>query len=99
LGRRVPELRSWPHSEVLDWFEYFERRPLGWREDLRIHYLLSAQGVKAKPHEVFQSLMAIERDKEEIENESVENDANKLISSGFLNKIMSDTGWEVDITK
>ena len=97
LGRRVPEIKSWPHEEVLAWFEYLERRPLGWREDLRTHYLLSAQGVKAKPHEVFSSLHAIERDKEEVENESVQNDAAKLIASGFFSKMVKDTGWDIEL--
>jgi len=94
---RVSEIRSWPHSEVLDWFEYFNRRPHGWREDLRAHYLLSAQGVKAKAHEVFDSIRAIERDREELENESTENDANKLLASPFFTKMIADTDWDISV--
>jgi hypothetical protein len=97
LGVRVSELKSWPNSEVMDWVEYFRRRPAGWREDHRTHYLLSAQGVKAKPHEIFSSLHAIEKDKEEITNASVEGDASKLVASGFFNKILEQTNWDVKV--
>ena len=95
---RVSEVRKWPHQEVMDWFEYFSRRPIGWREDLRTHYLLSAQGVKAKPHDVFDSLRTIERDKEELANESTEGDASKLVGSSLFSKMLSDTGWDIDVT-
>ena len=60
----------------MDWIEYFQRRPVGWRDDHRTHYLLAAQGVKAKPHELFASLYAIEKDKEELANESLDQDFN-----------------------
>jgi len=97
LGVRVSELESWPNSEVMDWIEYFRRRPVGWREDHRTHYLLSAQGVKAKGHELFSSLYAIEKDKEEVENESVENDASKLLDSGLFTRMMNETGWDIKV--
>lgn len=32
---------------------------MGWQEDLRASYLLSAQGIKKKPQEIFPSLSAI----------------------------------------
>lgn len=69
---------------------------MGWREDHRTHYLLSAQGVKAKPHELFSSLHAIEKDKEEETNRSVDKDAEKLVRSSLFQKLM-DTGWDVDV--
>ena len=83
----------------MDWIEYFQRRPVGWRDDHRTHYLLAAQGVKAKPHELFASLYAIEKDKEELANESLDQDANKLVVSPLFQKIMRDTNWEVEVKK
>ncbi len=48
-----------PYEELLDWFEYFDRRPIGWREDDRTSKLLQAQGVKEKPYVLFPSLKKI----------------------------------------
>jgi hypothetical protein len=81
----------------MDWVEYFRRRPIGWRDDHRACYGLSAQGVKAKPHELFSSIRAIEKDREELENASTANDANKLLGSQFFNKLMVDTNWDVEV--
>jgi hypothetical protein len=81
----------------MDWVEYFRRRPIGWRDDHRACYGLSAQGVKAKPHELFSSISAIEKDREELENASTANDANKLLGSQFFNKLMVDTNWDVEV--
>jgi len=90
-------LKSWPHKEVLDWSEYFQRRPVGWRDDHRACYGLSAQGVKAKPHELFNSLYVMEREKEEAANRSTKDDASKLVQSPFFSKIMGDTNWDIDV--
>lgn len=57
LGRTVHEIEyEMTHEEVIGWFEYFRRRPLGWREDQRTYMLLSALGTKARPEELFSSL-------------------------------------------
>lgn len=48
-----------PHDEMIGWFAFLERRPVGWREDLRTSYLIQAQGSKQKPTEIFPSLKAI----------------------------------------
>jgi hypothetical protein len=48
-----------PYDELLDWFEYFDRRPIGWREDDRASKQIQAAGVKAKPEQLFPSLKRI----------------------------------------
>lgn len=48
-----------PYEELLGWLAYFERRPVGWREDDRTFKLLQAQGVKEKPNVLFKSLEPI----------------------------------------
>lgn len=48
-----------PYEELQDWLLYLEKRPLGWREDLRTFMLLRAQGLKDKPENVFASLRPI----------------------------------------
>ena len=97
LGRRVPEIKSWPYWEIMEWIEFFQRRPVGWREDHRTHYMLAAQGVKAKPHELFSSLHAIEKDKEEESNVSVAGDAKKLVASPLFERMLKDTNWDIEV--
>jgi hypothetical protein len=55
----VHQILDMPYEEFLGWFKYFNSRPVGWREDNRTAMLLSAQGVKKKPQEIFPSLKAI----------------------------------------
>ena len=56
-------LSEMPYDEFLGWFAYFDARPIGWREDDRAHKLLQAQGVKAKPEEIFYSLKTLAANK------------------------------------
>lgn len=62
LGRTVQEIRDeMPFRELQGWFEYFERRPVGWREDQRTSMLLNAWGAKVSPEKLFPSLAAISK--------------------------------------
>jgi hypothetical protein len=44
------------YEEFLKWMDYFDRRPVGWRDDLRTHMLMQAWGTKEPAHKVFASL-------------------------------------------
>jgi len=57
---------------------------------------MSAFGVKAKPHDLFVSLRVIEEERQRREETDHSGDAQKLITSGFLNKIFKETGWDVE---
>lgn len=48
-----------PFEELQGWQAYFDKRPVGWKDDLRTYYLLGAQGDKRKPGEIFESLAKI----------------------------------------
>lgn len=48
-----------PYDELLGWMYYRSKRPIGWQEDNRAYLVMSAQGIKAKPEDVFPSLRAI----------------------------------------
>jgi hypothetical protein len=50
-----------PYEEFIGWIQFFKQRPIGWREDNRTSMLLTSQGVKKKPHELFPSLDALRR--------------------------------------
>jgi len=52
------------YTELLKWVEFFKRRPIGWREDQRTYMLLSSQGVKKKPEEIFPTLRMIKENEE-----------------------------------
>jgi len=45
-----------PYTELIGWQCYFERRPIGWREDDRTFKLLQVQGFKGTAGSVFPSL-------------------------------------------
>lgn len=47
------------YEEFLGWLNYFERRPVGWREDSRTYKLLQVQGVKEKPWNLFETLASM----------------------------------------
>jgi len=51
-----------PYEEFIGWFKFFNKRPIGWREDYRISLLLNAQGVKKKGSEIFQSIKIMENE-------------------------------------
>ena len=45
-----------PYDEFMGWMVYFERRPIGWRDDDRVYRQLRIKGLKEKPEKVFHSL-------------------------------------------
>ena len=47
------------YEELQGWYNYFERKPAGWREDDRTAKLMQAQGVKGKSWEIFPALKKI----------------------------------------
>ena len=83
-----------PYEEFVTWFEYFRQRPIGWREDDRTYKLLQAQGVKAKPEEVFSSFASMKA----AEHTSVSDDGtlnhSKFKNSGIFAKLLSAKGGE-----
>lgn len=50
-----------PYDELLNWIEYFKRRPVGWREDQRAYMFLRTQGVKESAEKLFPTLDMIKR--------------------------------------
>lgn len=44
------------YQEYALWLEYFDQRPIGWRDDDRTFKLLRAAGVKSNPEQLFSSL-------------------------------------------
>jgi len=59
--------------------------------------ILSALGAKQKPHEMFASIAAVERDRKLREEKDDALQAKKLVSSGFLGRLIQDTGWDIEV--
>lgn len=47
------------YPEFLGWMEYFDKVPIGWRDDLRFFKIMRSIGSKAEPGQVFESLAKI----------------------------------------
>lgn len=84
-------IEEMPYEELQCWFEYFEKRPIGWREDDRTYKLLQAQGVKAKGTEIFRSLAIIFNQSSKIENGQIgENFKSSLMYQKLIESISGD---------
>ncbi len=86
------KLVDMPYEELLGWYSYFERRPIGWREDDRTHKLLQAQGVEAKPWAIFSSLVPIYHPPKADDNDSF--DVAGFKQSGFFGQLLSARGGD-----
>lgn len=69
------------YEELLGWLNYFERRPLGWQEDLRTGYLMNSLGDKRNPKDIFPSIKAVSSN----QNKSL---PDKLKGSAMLQKLL-----------
>lgn len=49
-------LENMTFAEYNLWMQFFNERPIGWREDDRTYKLMRAQGMKAGPEQLFTSL-------------------------------------------
>lgn len=82
------------YEELLGWYNYLERRPVGWREDDRIYKVLQTQGAKEKPWRYFSSLDAIynQSSKEETKENLVS--ARSLKNSLLFTNMLSAKGGD-----
>lgn len=91
LRMPVYQLVEMPYDEYVKWYLYFERRPVGWREDDRTMKLLQAQGVKAKPESVFASLAKLNQ-ASHTQPEDGRISMDNLRRSSLFSKMLSATG-------
>ena len=85
-----------PYDEFVSWQRYFEMRPVGWRDDDRTYKLLQVQGVKEKPHNIFNSLKAIYNSEKAVNDEGT--DMNSIKGSVLFQKMsMAKGGDKLDL--
>ena len=77
------------YEELLGWYDYFEKRPVGWREDDRTSKLLQAQGVKEKPWKLFPSLERIFK-----KGRHADEDGAGIRASAFFKQMMNAVGGD-----
>ena len=69
LNMTVEELHSLDYSEYIGWQQYFDRRPFGWREDLRAYNIMTAMaGSKVKPEDIFPSIRKLKENEADSES-------------------------------
>ena len=92
----VYQLVEMPYDELLGWFEYFEIRPDGWRDDDRTMKLLQVQGVKAEPTKIFTSLakIAAAQDKIRAETPAGMISTDNLKRSAFFSNMLGAVGGD-----
>lgn len=83
-----------PYEELLGWISYFERRPVGWREDDRTYKLLAVQGVKENPGKLFHSLDVIYNPSKSAMLEGGQIDANSFKKSTMFAKMLTAKGGD-----
>lgn len=86
-------LMDMPYEEFIKWSLYFNKRPIGWREDDRTMKLLQAQGVKAKPDQIFPSLAKMFKSNETVDKDGRIN-ADAFKKSALFQKILAAKGGD-----
>jgi hypothetical protein len=79
-----------PYTELLQWVNYFRRRPIGYKEDQRTFLSLQAQGFKGKPEDVFASLKQM-KDNTPAEVKALPKD--KFLEMMMQSKDKDNSGW------
>lgn len=82
-----------PYEDYQKYFQYLERRPIGWQDDLRAYRIMQAFGTQAKPHELFESLAAV-MGRREVEHVDGMLQQPKLGNSSMLSRLLSAKGGE-----
>jgi hypothetical protein len=76
-----------PYDEFLGWFDYFKRKPPGWREDSRTAMTMMASGANIVPESVFPSLAQM-KTHQDASNKL----ADTLRQSVFFKAMLNSTG-------
>jgi hypothetical protein len=89
-------LEEMPYSEFQGWLEYFDRRPVDWRDDLRAARLMQAQGITEKPENLFESLKQLSDAITKYSPKPIEGSTNisSLRNSALFAKLLSAKGGD-----
>lgn len=83
-----------PYVELLGWQRYFERRPVGWREDDRTVKIMQVMGCSQKPQEIFESLSVVYAEAKKPRVKDGQMSVAALQGSWLFGKMMSAKGGD-----
>jgi len=83
-----------PYTELLNWISFFDRRPVGWREDQRTYLMLKTQGVKASAESLFHSLKRIKQVEEDKQVPDQATPKGKFLEMMLNAKNGDSSGWK-----
>ena len=89
-------LDEMPYEELLKWFEFFHRRPVGWREDHRTYLMLRSQGVKGSAESIFQTLKQIKTNSIKQQKNDQAVPKGKMLELMLKAKNGDNSGWKPD---
>lgn len=90
-------LEDMPYAEFRRWAEFFERRPVGWREDNRTSMILQAFGIKERPEKIFRSLEIIKAQLNEKKNDGQIQESTVTLKSklaALMQRSSEKSPWE-----
>jgi len=90
----VSDIIEMPYEEYVGWSLYFNKRPLGWREDHRTYLIMSSFGADIKPEDVFPSLSLLGSGASLPKTKGREPALNTMKGSSMLAKIKSAVGGD-----
>jgi hypothetical protein len=93
----VSEITSMSYEELLGWFNYFERRPVDWRDDDRTSKILKSNGAKIDSLKIFPSLQAVYK-QAQTENEEGFNVSSLRSSSMFQRMLRAKNGDKINLS-
>ena len=83
-----------PYTELLKWVEFFNRRPVGWREDLRAYLYLRTQGTKEAPEKIFPSIGRIKDHEEKMKKVDQPVIKGRILDMMLKAKNGDNSGWK-----
>jgi len=83
-----------PYTELLKWIEFFNRRPVGWREDLRTYLFLKTQGLKETPEKVFPSIARIKQHEDKVKKVDQPVVKGKILDMMLKARNGDGSGWK-----
>lgn len=81
-------LEEMPYEEFLNWLSFFNKKPVGWEDDLRTYKVLQALGVKAKPETIFSTIRQIKSQEDKC------NSTKGIKGSALFSRILSAKGGD-----
>jgi hypothetical protein len=81
-------LHEMPYDELLHWLAYFEKRPVGWRDDNRAFKIMQTFGAKGSVYDHFPSMIPVMR------SDGPPNPVKRLKGSMMFQKMLSAKGGD-----